>query len=190
MLTLSLLSVLIPTITGRESLFDALLSTIPDNVPVVFCRDNKEMSIGSKRQLLLDSCDTEYFVMVDDDDSLALDYFSTIIPFLAQKPDCICYLEDISGKQTAIHSNRFDGWGIGNGYHYYRTPFYKDVLRTDIAKQIGFKDMRYGEDADFADRLKKSGLIKNEIFIDKKMYFYAMPNTLSRHEHNKRYGIK
>jgi hypothetical protein len=185
---LSLLSVLIPTVVGREAQFNALIETIP--VPILYCKDNKEMSIGTKRQLLLDKCETEYFVMCDDDDALSLDYFPTILPLLEKKPDCICYLEDINGVQTACHSNRFEDWGIGKGYHYYRTPFYKDVLRTDIARKIGFNDLRYGEDYDFAKRLKTSRLIQNEIFVDKKMYFYKMPNALSNVEHKKRYGIR
>lgn len=182
------LSVLIPTITGREAQFDALCKTI--TVDVVYCRDNKEMSIGSKRQVLLDNCDTEYFVMLDDDDSLSDNYFTIILPLLESTPDCICYLEQLSNGQVAIHSNRYAAWGSGDGYDYYRTPFYKDVLRTDIARQIGFADMRYGEDHDFAKRLKASGLIKNEIFINEPMYFYNMPGDLNSKEHKKRYGIK
>lgn len=185
-----MLSVLIPTVTGRETQFNALVRSISGKVPVIFCRDNKEMSIGVKRQLLLDECETEYFMMCDDDDALSPDYFETILPLLAQQPDCICYLEDINGQQIAHHSNRWDMWGSHDKYDYVRTPFYKDVLRTDIAKAIGFADLRYGEDKDFADRLKASGLIKNEIFIDKPMYFYKMPKAMDSKTHNKRYGIK
>lgn len=184
---MQLLSVLIPTIAGREAQYEALCKTIP--VPVVSCCDNKQMSIGGKRQLLLDNCETEYFVMVDDDDSLAADYFEIILPILETKPDCVTYLEDINGASVAVHDNKYDYWHEKDGI-YYRTPFYKDVIRTDIAKQIGFKDMRYGEDHDFSIRLKQSGLIKKSVFVNKKMYFYNMPDAMSRAEHEERYGIK
>lgn len=186
----NIISVLIPTITGREELFTTIVNSFPDYVNVVYCKDNKEMSIGAKRQLLLNNCDTPYFVMLDDDDRLADDYFSIIMPNLKYNPDCVCYLEHISTGKVAIHSNRFSDWGEGNGYDYYRTPFYKDVLRTDIAKQIGFSDLRFGEDYDFSMRLKQSGLIKNEIFVDKPMYFYNMPVGLTKAQSDKRYGIK
>lgn len=185
-----MLSVLIPTILGREKQFNSLVRSISGKAHVITCCDNKEMSIGAKRQLLLEQCKTEYFVMVDDDDKLCDDYFDIILPLLHQRPDCISYLELVNGTQTACHSIRFNGWGEGNGYDYYRTPFYKDVLKTDIALKVGFSDMRYGEDKDFSDRLKKSGLIKTELFVDKHMYLYKMPEPMSKAEHNKRYGIK
>lgn len=191
-----LLTVAIPTTHDRQKMFDALADNLSeqikdfDNVDIIYCVDNYEMSIGEKRGHLLEQAQGDYIFMLDSDDNIALDYFPTILPLLEKKPDCICYLEDINGVQTACHSNRFDDWGIGKGYHYYRTPFYKDVLRTDIARKIGFNDLRYGEDYDFAKRLKASGLIKNEIFVDKKMYFYKMPNALSHGEHKKRYGIR
>lgn len=184
------LTVCIPTIVGRERQFNELVRSISGRVPIVMCRDNKEMSIGAKRQLLLEEVKTEYVVFVDDDDALAPDYFETILPLLEQSPDCICYLEDINGKQVAKHSNDFLCWGEGHGYDYVRTPFYKDVLQTSIALEIGFSDMRYGEDEDFSRRLKASGLIKNEIFIDRRMYFYRMPKSMTAQEHSNRYGIK
>lgn len=193
-----ILTILIPTITGREAQFEELTAhlynQITTGVDIKYYRDNKELSIGMKRQVLLNNCEAEYFVMIDDDDTTSETFIEDILQALETKPDCVTYQEQINligGTQTANHSNKYEVWGNNHdGYSYTRTPFYKDVIRTNIAKQIGFKDVRYGEDHDFATRLKASGLIKTEVHIDKPMYIYNAPKGLSAREHKLRYGIK
>jgi len=199
---MKLLSIQIPTIVGRERNVSALVAflnwqissfCIPDHVVEIrTCRDNKEMSIGAKRQLLLDKCNAKYFVQIDDDDTVSGEYIPRIYSTLSSLPDCVGYLESVryDGKQlTACHSNRFDDWGNNvDGYDLARTIFCKDVIRTGIARQIGFSDMRFGEDHDFSRRLKASGLLKNEVFIDEVMYYYE-GRSLTQKEHNERYGI-
>lgn len=185
------LTILIPTIQGREAQFDALVDSLNAQgfTNIVHLKDNKEISIGAKRQLLLDKCETDYFVMIDDDDSVAPNYIARISQALLCTPDCVTYLESVNGNQVACHSNVWNAWGNNKeGFTYVRTPFYKDVLRTDIAKKIGFKDMRYGEDHNFSIRLKQSGLIKTEIFINELMYFYSAPPSLTTLQHKARYG--
>lgn len=151
------------------------------------------MSIGVKRQHLLDSAKGEYCVMVDDDDMIHHEYINRVLQALQSKPDCVGYLERVlldGKKQIACHSDRWKEWKTKHeGYDYVRTIFYKDVIRTSIAKQIGFKDLRYGEDHDFSVRLKQSGLLKTEVFINEIMYYYTY-NSISPKEHAERYGIK
>lgn len=198
-----MLSFLIPTVDGREAEFERLCDEILrqmsengclDEMFILVAKDNKEATIGAKRQSLLDDCETDYFVMIDDDDMIAPYYIKEVIPFL-KDVDCITYQEAIykNGKhtETADHSNKYRSWGgIKNGFAHVRTPFYKDIIKTSIAKKIGFSDMRYGEDNDFSFRLKQSGLIRKEHHIDKIMYIYNAPSALKPSEHNKRYGIR
>ncbi len=195
-----LLSILIPTINGREHLLNDLLDFIEsqrkpyvDITEIVVCKDNKEISIGQKRQWLLDNCKGEYFVMIDDDDMIHPSYLDKVIAALESKPDCIGYLESvvINGYQlVACHSDRWDGWANNaGGFNYVRTIFYKDVIKTSIAREIGFKDLRYGEDHDFSIRLKRSGLLKKEVFINEMMYYYTS-HTISEEQRKERYGIK
>lgn len=190
-----MITICIPTVIGREAEYNRLVSCIKsqdENVIILTEKDNKEISIGAKRQILLDKVQTAYFVMIDDDDMIPDYYLEEVYKALEEQPDCVCYLEQaiMDGKEFKVcHSNRFNDWGSGGGYNFIRTPFYKDVLRTDIAKQIGFKDLRYGEDHDFARRLKKSGLIQKEVFINKYMYLYSS-TTLNAKQHNERYGIR
>lgn len=191
-----LLSILIPTIVGREQQFEYLVERLNKqigllgNIEIVSCKDNKEISIGAKRQQLIEAAQGKYSVQCDDDDWLADNFIERVYPFLHADPDAVTYLESVNGTQVACHSSMWQSWANNKeGYQYVRTPFYKDVIRTDIVKQIGFKDMRYGEDADFAERLKKSGLIKSEVFLNEIMYYYHM-KPLTKQEHAERYGIK
>jgi hypothetical protein len=45
-------------------------------------------------------------------------------------------------------------------------------MKTEVARQIKFPEVSFGEDADFAKRMATAGLLKTEYFIDAPMYFY------------------
>lgn len=198
-----LLSILIPTIAGREHLLNALIDNLSIQiieceassiVEVAYLPDDKEMTIGAKRQELLNSCKSEYFVMIDDDDSVSSCYIEAVLLALEDRPDCVTYLEAVrTGNKEVIASHRaiYAGWDNNkHGYAYIRTPYYKDVIKTEIAKKIGFEDIRYGEDHDFSIRLKKSGLIKTEVHLPQIMYIYNAPSSLNGRQHKERYGIR
>ena len=186
------LSILIPTVTGREQSFNALVAelerqAVEYDVEIKTCCDNKEMSIGAKRQLLLESATKTHCVFIDDDDSVPADYIATVWPQLTF--DGIGYIEQITGGKKAAHSQDYDGWYSNrDGYDYVRCLFCKDVIRTSIALQVGFADIRYGEDYDFSIRLLKSGLIRTHTFVPKVMYHYSMPQ-LNSQQFKARYGI-
>lgn len=191
------LAILIPTIVGREKqlskLIDSLNAQIGSyaDIAVQIACDNKELSIGSKRQQLIDNCEAKYCVQIDDDDAVTYNYISTILNAIKSNPDCITYLESVDGNKIACHSNVFDKWANNLcGYQFVRTPFYKDVIRTEVVKAIGFNDLRYGEDHDFSIRLKQSGLIKTEVHINEVMYHYNSPGNMTPKQHKERYGIK
>lgn len=162
-------------------------------IEIICYRDNKEISIGEKRDRLYKMAKGEYSVQWDSDDWVAPLAITKIIAALFSKPDCVTYQEDctINGQKfVSNHSIRYADWeGDGSkiledGFHYHRTPFMKSVIRTDYCKHIGVADMRYSEDIDFA-RLIKPMLVK-EVHIDQYLYLYNHEST----DHNERYGIK
>ena len=183
------LTVAIPTTTDRRDMFNELYmhvqSILPEWAELIFEEDEYQMSIGSKRQALLDRAQGDYVFMLDSDDTIPDYYFDKLLPALEQQPDCVGYIEQV-GEKNAIHSIRFKHWGESKEA-YHRTPFCKDPIRTKLARQVGFKDMRYGEDHDFAKRIYPQ--LKTEVFIDEIMYIYNQPKRLSKQEHKKRYGI-
>lgn len=174
-------TIAIPTIVQRQEQFFKLYEEIKrqakpfNDVEVIFIQDNKEISIGAKRQKLLEMAKGEYISMIDDDDCVSSSYVSEIRKCLDQNPDSVAFEIECEGTEGKIAdmSNIYKDWADNErGYDYVRTPYQKTPMRTEIALKIGYKDMRYGEDYDFSKRLKQSGLIKKEVRIDDVMYFY------------------
>ena len=192
-----ILTICIPTIIGREAQFEALRNELQSQalgyqVEIISLCDNKEISIGKKRQRLYEMAKGEYAVQLDDDDWIAPTYIEDVMLNLGS--DCIGYVERciINGKTMYSKiSNEFADWATVSpneieGYHYHRTPFFKVPIRTALCLAVGVNDMRFGEDHDFARRIKP--LIKSEVFINKAMYYYTA-DSLTPEEHNRRYGI-
>lgn len=173
------LSILIPTIFGREEKFEKLLahlnSMITPSVEILIEKDNKEISIGKKRQKLLTRAIGEWIVFIDDDDWVSNNYVEKILEALSTNPDSVGFKIQCSGTKgvTAACSNRWRDWADQvDGFDYVRTPYHKVPIRRKLALQIGFNDIRFGEDYDFSKRLKEKRLIETEFFIDEILYYY------------------
>jgi hypothetical protein len=183
------LSILIPSTIDRKRMTDLLVENIQnqiddlgvaDQVEIIVDMDNKEVSIGFKRHRMHVKAKGEYVVSIDSDDAVMTDYLTEIWRGIKEQPDCITFEISCSGTKgrRANVSNNYPDWmdGIDN-YDYVRTPYHKVPIRREIALQIGFIDLRYGEDYDFSKRLKKSGLIKTEYHICKPLYHYQYRNA-------------
>lgn len=195
------LSICIPTIVGREAKCDELLAFISeqieacdagDRVEVIVNRDNREMSIGAKRNAMYRQCIGRFSVQVDDDDWISDSYIKNIMLATGADVDCIGYLEEVNqgGNMTiAGHSIRYEQWEYisrpTDGVHHRRTPFCKTPILTTICQSVTIPDIRFGEDHAFAQLVKP--MLRNEVFINEVMYYYDMP-LLSRQDFKKRYG--
>jgi glycosyltransferase involved in cell wall biosynthesis len=167
------------------------------SLPVRFAvyEDDKSVSIGEKREdMYKDSSNGDYVWMIDDDDDIADNAIGLILEAIKSNPDidCVCFKElvDIDGKIS--HSNfsleygDWEGDGIldlGDGFSYHRTPFFKTPIKTDICRQVGVRPIRFGEDHDFAQRIKP--LLKTMVYIPEFIYYYIHRST----PFNERYGI-
>lgn len=199
---MTLLTICIPTVEGRHEQFDNLIfklrnqhdSVSTSDVEILSYKDNKEISIGEKRNRLYNYAQGLFTVMLDDDDDIPDDYISTTIEAIKSNPDvdCIGYVERcvINGvTQYSKISNIYPEWATPNNdsqFNYHRTPFFKVPIKTELCKQVGVANLRFGEDHDFAKRIKP--LLKTETFIDKVMYYYTA-NSLTPEQHKERYGI-
>lgn len=197
-----LLSILIPTTIDRREQFIKLKSELKrqiveggfvDSVEIKSCEDNKEISVGQKRNMLYAAANGKYSVQWDSDDWIHPDGIKIILQAAKEGKDCITYKEHCTMDGEAKFSNfslQYTDWnGEGNnilsdGFHFQRTPFFKTPILTSICQQVGVADMRYGEDHDFARKIKS--LLKTETHIDEFIYLYQHAST----EFNERYGIK
>ncbi len=191
------LSILVPSTIDRKAMTDKLCNHIEgqilngqfdEEVEILVDMDNKEVSIGSKRQRMIEAAKGEYVVMIDSDDWVPDNYVETILNALKLNPDCIGHQIRCSGTagKTESVSNSFPEWCEKKfGFDYIRTPYPKVPIKCSICLKIGYKDLRYGEDHDFSIRLKNSGLIKTETYINQVLYFYRYKHA----PHNQKYGI-
>lgn len=193
-----LLTIMIPTTEDRKELFESLMlelwrqvfdSNYQALVNVIWEIDNKEISVGLKRQKLLERAEGKFVVGFDSDDFPHPDYIKDIVSTLIANPniDHVGFIEDcdIDGaKSRSIFSIKHKSWDEKEvGYDQVRCANPKSVIRRTKALQVGYKDMRWGEDRVFAEAV--TPLLESEIFIEKPLYYYRHISSPS----NERYGI-
>jgi len=190
-------SVLIPTIPGREESLKRLLESIREKVAriaphlrVEYCIkfDNKEMSVGLKREDLLQNAKGKYMAFIDDDDMIADEYIEDLVETIRGSYPVMRLRGQIQ-QFTFTHSleNRLDGPMARDGV-FLRPPNHLNPTMTDVAKLIHFKDSLRGEDLDWTIRMARAGFLTNEYRSDPARihYIYNMgdrrvdPGTLER----------
>jgi hypothetical protein len=173
-------SVLIATIPGREQKLQSLLSSIREKVTRIapdlrleICLDfdNKESSIGDKRQRLLQRAAGKYLCFIDDDDDIT-----------------DAYVEDVWAMiQGGFHTMRL--WGKIGDYRFMhstsvkltdpmatnelfqRPPNHLNPMLADVAKLIPFKSATYGEDLDWTINLCRSGFLQTEYRNEDRVHY-------------------
>lgn len=195
------LSILIPTVHERYALFEALWVELHKQthghrgVEILPYSDNKEMSIGAKRQALLARATGTHLVFFDDDDWPYPHYVSDIMTALESDPDCVGQVIDMTydGQPNVqcVHSLRFKTWSErpvntpGYGRVFLRNVTHRNPVRTSIARAVGFPDLRFGEDKVYSDGV--TALCKTEVMVERPGFVYRYS---SKEPHNLKYGIQ
>jgi hypothetical protein len=178
-------SVLIPTIPGREQSLQSLLASIREKVArlaphlqveysVAF--DNREKSIGRKRQELLQGARGKYMSFIDDDDEITDAYIEDMRDTIAGQYHVMRLRGQIQ-QYTFTHSleNGLTS-PMARGDVFLRPPNHLNPMLTDVAKLIPFGDATRGEDLDWTIRLAKRGFLEREYRSDPARihYIYQM----------------
>lgn len=195
------LSILIATTTERHEMYVMLHANLVsqirrhnlvNEVEILSLVDNKEMSIGNKRQELLKMAKGDFIVFFDDDDLPSPNYVKMIHDAIVsdQYIDCIGMNVTMTtnGKnpQKCCHSLKYPDWENNkDGWDYVRNITHFNPVLRKKALEIGFKDIRFGEDKEYSDRISK--ILENEYYIEEPLFHYRYSNKQS---HNEKYGIK
>jgi len=171
-------TIMIATITGREEkltrLLDRINSLKPASLKIEICIsfDNREKKIGTKRQELLQGAKGKYVSFIDDDDLVTEAYFEDALATI-QGEFHVCRLRGQMSEYTFTHSleNRLD-MPMAIGDVFLRPPNHLNVMMTDIANLIPFKDASQGEDLDWTIRLAQTGWLKKEYQSDSNRIHY------------------
>lgn len=178
------LSVLICTIVERKTLFETLMArinhilddyNIHSEIEILSECDNKEISIGAKRNLLLGRAQGDYVCFIDDDDSIDEEYFSKILKALESEPDCVQMIGMMN--TDGYNQTRFEHSILHPTYYqhnniYYRYPNHLNPIRRSIAQRFKFPEENFGEDTNWATQIRDSALLQREEPIDKVIYHY------------------
>lgn len=182
-----LLTIQIPYTEERVNDFISLCQIIGEqftnnnDIQIQWDATGKEMTIGEKRELLYKKANGLFVWQIDSDDSIAPHSIELIINAIKSnhEVDCITFEERCQMNGSVYCSNHsliYDDWEgdgsklLSDGFHYHRTPFYKNVIKTSIAKLVPFEKIRYGEDHAWSRALKP--LLHTEIHIPKQLYYY------------------
>lgn len=188
------LSILLCTVVSRANLFALLHAHLLKQaegkpVEILVACDNKEISIGKKRQNLLEAATGDYVVYIDDDDWVSETYVDQILAALETDPDCVgfkirCTMNG-GAPLMASASMRYKQWGDNqDGFRFVRSCYHKTPHRREIGLRVGFPDLRYCEDKPYSAGIMK--YLKTEVYIDDILYEY-------RYKHENfimKYGIK
>ncbi len=177
-------SILICTLQEREQSFQRLYQKLKkqiqeegldDKVEILFFLDNREKSIGTKRNALLRQSKGLYINFIDDDDDVHDHYVKMIHEKLKYRPDCVSLTGIITfnkeNPKIFIHSIQYQTYFQKNGI-YYRPPNHLNPIKRAIGSQFFFPNQSYSEDTDWAMQIAKSGLLKTEEIITEPYYFY------------------
>lgn len=196
-----LFSVLIPTLESRKDMAEALWAKLAkqtegvEDVELLMLRDNKQRTIGAKRQALLDIAQGEYLAFVDDDDDVSCDYVSEIVGSITSNLALGVFPElfvfpikcTINGGQEGIVEPSIKYIPQDNGplAEYkppvtFRPPHQLCVWRSKIAKQARFPDKSKDEDFEWAAQCWP--LVKNEIGIKRALYHWRHNIKLREHK--------
>lgn len=195
------LTILIATIEDRKLLFDELVASLckqvyynnlENEIQIISALDNKEVSIGSKRQLLLTSAKAKFITYLDDDDMPSENYCKNIVNAIIQNPNIDCIGMNVNmttngqKPQRCCHRLAYKEWKDNvDGWDYVRNITHFNPVLREKALQVGFKDIRYGEDKDYSDRL--TPLLTKEFYIEEPLFHYRYTTQIP---HKQKYGIR
>ena len=186
-----LLSVLIPTIPSRHAklkqLYDYLIEQIGISRVEVLCHlDNKQRTIGRKRNDLLQSAQGDYVVFVDDDDWIHEAFIESLLEVIRDHaPDVIvypvrCNIPHAGGSLTGVveSSVKFPNEQFVNGGTTKRRPIQIHCWKRKLAVTSQFPDTSRGEDFKWAEPLWSH--VETEIRINKELYVYDRERDISQ----------
>jgi len=178
-------SVLIPTISGREVSLHRLLQSIQEKVAricpdlrVEFCIDfdNRESSIGTKRQNLLQGATGKYMSFIDDDDEITDAYIEDLWECFKGQFHTM-RLRGQMNQYTFTHTTavRLETDMMATRDEtpvFQRPPNHLNPMLSEAAKLVSFKNATRGEDLDWSIRLYKFGALNTEYRSDPSRIHY------------------
>lgn len=183
---MKLLSIVIPTMPGREPFLEEMLENIYNQkfilrdvgIEVLMDVRNSLVTTGEKRNNLLARATGKYVWQVDEDDFITENALELVTEAAKKDPDVI----GINGWMTTDGINRVD-WEIRLGHEYravvrdgkefyVRFPNHITPMKLEHARKIEFPNLTFGEDYAWAKAMRDAGILKTQEIIETPIYHY------------------
>ena len=177
-----ILSILTPTIPGREKQLHALQTRIEaqssglkssGQVEHLVLSDNRQRSIGAKRQALLDIARGQYIAFVDDDDDISDNYVTELLTAANSGADVITFLQcaTYNGQVSVVN------FQLGQGDYCYepdgttkRDAWHVNAWCRSRVAHCQFGESNYGEDLIWCQQARR--MAQTTVHIPKTLHFY------------------
>lgn len=178
-------SVLIATIEKRKMLFERLYQkliaqlktyNLEHQVEVLFYQDNQTVTVGCKRNWLVQNAKGEYVCFLDDDDNVCDTYLKLIYDACQFGADCISctgifYMPNQKPK-VFRHSLKYhrifnDSNGASCSPVYHINP-----VKRILALMVPFPEQNRQEDDVWSQQMQQRNILKTEVVINTPYYFY------------------
>lgn len=165
-----MLSILICAIPSRRQQLERLVDYLrwqmrmfPQQVEI--CVDLDEgITVGEKRQRLLERACGSYVAFCDDDDFVSHDYLARVLKACGEGKDCCSLVgvitEDGNHPRRFEHSLAHSGWYTREDGVFIRTPNHLSAVRRELALKAGFASQNVSEDHLYSQALLP--LLKSE----------------------------
>lgn len=174
------LSILIPSLHNRSASREELLKALArqpfkymSRCQVLVDIDGRQVTIGAKRNRLLAAAIGRYVTFIDDDDLVTPDYLERVFEGIDKGVDHVgvgmMFTPD-HGRHHLVECSMHHEWGMREDGVYLRSPQHTCVVKRELALAVGFENSSFGEDRDYAERLRP--LIETEHVITRPIYFY------------------
>jgi hypothetical protein len=177
-------SILIPTLVERDAKREALLASIREKLErlaptlrIEFCidRDNREASVGAKRQRLMKGAKGKYMAFIDDDDDITDAYIEDLVATVTGGFHVMRIVGQMA-QYVFVHSTDFNlttmMCSATDPPVFQRPPNHLNPMMTDVAKFFSFRDATYGEDIDWTIRVCRSGFLRSQYSSDMSRVHY------------------
>lgn len=155
------------------SQYDSLSNEQQKQVEILTLIENKSRLLGDKRNGMINLAQGEYIVHVDDDDRISPDYISELLKAIESDKDVIVFQASVSlnGESPNIcyYGSKYKK-DYNSSDAYFRIPNHICCVKRELAMQVPFRNILYGEDSAYSKELLP--LIKSEHVIDKVLYYY------------------
>lgn len=165
------------------------LESLPEEkqrqIEIIFLIDNKTISLGEKRNMMVDIAKGEYVTHVDSDDRITTDYLISLLDAIESGADAITFQVSVTlngGKAKICKYSKEYKRDYNTPIEYRRIPNHICCVKKEVSLKSSYPSIPYGEDAAYAKLLLPH--IKTEHKINRVLYHYDFnENTTETQEH-------